>query len=110
MSVDQADVIDYISTDRTTGSVLLTVSDHLAWEDVAAHLAVLQRKLERYVDFVRSGQLAEQRPDSVKRTIVIDVILKHPPNEEALSFFRSARDQLKEFGIQLAHRQLPSEG
>lgn len=108
MSVDQADVIDYISTDPSTGSVLLTVSDHLTWEDAAEHLSVLQRKLERYVDFIRSGQLAEQRPDSAGRGIVIDVILKHPPSEEGLSFFRNAGKRLEEIGIQLVHRMLPT--
>lgn len=108
MSVDQADVIDYISTDRATGSVLLTVSDHLTWENAEEHLSVLQRKLERYVDFVRSGQLAEQRPDSAERSIVIDVILRHPPSEEGLTFFQNAGKQLEESGIQLVHRMLPT--
>lgn len=108
MSVDQADVIDYISTDRSTGNVVLTVSDHLTWEDATEHVSVLQRKLERYVDFIRSGQLTEQRPDSADRGIVIDVILKHSPNEEGLGFFRSAEKQLEELGIRLVHRMLPT--
>jgi hypothetical protein len=108
VSVDQADVIDYISTDQATGNVLLPVSDHLTWENAEEHRSVLERKLERYVDFIRSGQLAEQRPDSAERAITIDVILKHPPSEEGLSFFRSAGKQLEELGIQLVHRMLPT--
>jgi hypothetical protein len=108
VSVDQADVIDYISTDRATGNVLLTVSDHLTWENAEEHRSVLQRKLERYVDFIRSGQLSEQRPDSTGCSIVIDVILKHPPSEEGLSFLQSAGKQLEGLGIQLVHRMLPT--
>jgi len=86
--------------------VLLTVSDHPTWEDTEAHLSLLQRKIESYVDFIRSGQLAEQRPDSAETLVVIDVIMKHSPNEDGIVFHRNARKQTQELGIQLAHRIL----
>jgi len=33
MSVEQPNVIDIISTDRLTGNVVLTVSDHVDWSE-----------------------------------------------------------------------------
>ncbi len=68
MSVSDADVIDTIGTDRETGDIVLTVSDHLGWgEDSKEHIAALQRKLERYVDFVQSGQIHEEYPQAAGR-------------------------------------------
>jgi hypothetical protein len=37
MSVEQTDVVDIISTDRETGQVVLTISDHLDWSDSVGH-------------------------------------------------------------------------
>jgi len=41
MSVEQPEVIDIVSTDRFTGEVVLTVSDHLDWSDSTAHQLLL---------------------------------------------------------------------
>jgi len=36
MSIEQTDIVDIISTDRATGDVVLTISDHLDWSDIIA--------------------------------------------------------------------------
>ena len=46
--LEQSDVIDIISTDRTTGDVTLTISDHLDWTGSAGHQVLLQSKVNRF--------------------------------------------------------------
>jgi uncharacterized protein DUF6572 len=62
MSVEQTDVVDILGIDRETGHVVLTISDHLDWSDSARHQIILQKKLNRYLAFVESGEILEQIP------------------------------------------------
>lgn len=64
MSIEQTDVIDIISTDRLTGHVVLTITDHLDWTDSTAHQMLLQTKLNRYLAFVESGEILESYPNA----------------------------------------------
>ena len=57
MSVEQPDVVDIISTDKQTGHVVLTISDHLDWSSSKQHQMILQAKFNRYLAFVESGEL-----------------------------------------------------
>jgi hypothetical protein len=52
VSIEQTDLVDIISIDRVTEEVTLTISDHLDWSDCAAHLMLLQSKLNRYLTLV----------------------------------------------------------
>jgi hypothetical protein len=58
MAVEQSDLIDIISTDRVTGDVVLTISDHLDWSDSPAHQVFLQAKLNVTV---RGNHLFQER-------------------------------------------------
>ena len=55
MGVEQTTVIDAIGIDQVSGAVHLTIADALAWD--AAHLRLLQEKLNAYLAFVESGEL-----------------------------------------------------
>ena len=55
MSVEDDTVVDIIGIEKATGQVVLTISDHLAWDD--DHLRLLERKIATYINFVESGQL-----------------------------------------------------
>ena len=105
MSVSESDVIDMIGTDRETGDIVLTVSDHLGWgEDSKEHIAALQRKLERYVDFVQSGQIHEEYPQAAGRRVIIQVLQMIAPDSCGESWLVSARTQLAAVGLPLSWR------
>ena len=59
MSVKELDVVDVISTDKETGHVILTISDHLDWSDSIQHQTALQAKFNKYLAFVESGEILE---------------------------------------------------
>ena len=99
MSVEQDGVIDIISTDRLTGDVTLTISDHLDWQDSGAHLLMLQRKLNRYLAFIESGEIFEQYPITKGRAIAISVVFQIAPNESAREFLSQAKRIVEGAGI-----------
>lgn len=62
MGVQQTTVIDAIGIDKVTGAVHLTIADALEWD--AAHLRLLQEKLNAYLAFVESGGLHSAYPSA----------------------------------------------
>jgi hypothetical protein len=97
MTVEQASVIDAIGTDRTSGAVHLTIADHLEWN--REHMVMLQDKLNTYLAFVESGEIYSAYPDATGRNVVIDVVLKHRPNDEAASFLEKIRSLIEQAGF-----------
>jgi hypothetical protein len=76
VSVEQTDVVDILGIDRETGHVVLTISDHLDWSDTVGHQMILQKKLNRYLAFVESGEILEQYPNAKNRPVAFRVVFK----------------------------------
>lgn len=107
MSIEQRDRVDAIGLDPASGKVILTISDHLDWDDEEAHLVALQEKMNAYLRFVESGELRTAYPDAVGRTPVIDVVGRVEPSRLAVQFFDRVRPILNSAGIELRIRGLP---
>jgi Family of unknown function (DUF6572) len=90
MSVDQSQVIDIVSKDRK-GSLVLSISDHLDWENTKEHLHLLQEKINTYLRFLDSGEVFEKYPDSRGRPIEIEIIFHYQPTMEARSFLAKVK-------------------
>ena len=45
MTIDQRGVVDFIGISRSDGSLYLTISDHLDWEDYDSHADSIQGKI-----------------------------------------------------------------
>jgi hypothetical protein len=59
MSVLDPNSVDAAGIDKESGDVVLTISDHLEWDDANGHLLALQAKLNGYLRFVEGGDLPE---------------------------------------------------
>lgn len=101
MSVEQSDLIDIISTDRVTGHVVLTISDHLDWSDGTAHQMLLQTKLNRYLAFVESGEILESYPDAKDRPVEFKVAFQFPPDAGGQAFIAKVRPIIQSAGFTL---------
>jgi hypothetical protein len=101
MSIEQTDVVDIISTERLTGDIVLTISDHFDWTDSMAHQLLLQTKLNRYLAFVESGEILEGYPNAKERRIVFSVTFKFPPDESGRAFLSKARQIIESAGFTL---------
>ena len=106
MSVENTEVVDAIGVQKGTGSVALTISDHLDWRDLHGHLRTLQDKLNRYLAFIESGELLESYPDAKGRAVRIDVYFQHEPSREAGEFLAKAATKIRQAGMSFEWRVL----
>lgn len=102
MSVDQLDVVDVVSIDKT-GHVVLTISDHLDWSNGVEHQTKLQAKFNRYLAFVESGEILERYPDAKNHPVAIKVVFKYKPDEQGWRFLARAKDFIEAAGFSLRH-------
>ena len=96
MSVDNLGVIDFITEKEDT--VILTISDHLEWDEENDHLFLLQEKINAYLMAIESGQLVSKYPASVGKQVSISVALKYEPNEIGRLFFSRVDEVLSKAG------------
>ena len=105
MSVDQADVIDIAGRDKTTGQIVLTISDHLDWEHEQQHLLILEEKLNTYLRYIESGEIQEQYPDAKKGGVQIRIAGVHPLSKGASDYFDQAKKIVEDAGHSLIFEQ-----
>ncbi len=103
MSVEQPKVIDFIGVDKTSGEAILTITDHLDWNNSGDHQVVLQDKINWYLAFIESGEIFESYPDSKGRSVVIRVLFKHKPDQEGRQFLAKAKQVIEAAGFSLRH-------
>ena len=98
MSVTDIEKIDLISTDPK-GVIRLTISDHLDWEEEESHLRTLQDKINKYLEFIESGQIYDDYPEAKGKELRIDVVSKYDLTELGNDFIRIVDDKLIESGL-----------
>ena len=101
MAIEDADVVDIVSTNVERNEVILTISDHLPWVDSAAHQRLLQTKLNVYLQFVKGKELERSYPGTEGRTVVFRLVSKFRPDAEGRSFIEKAGAILRSAGIVL---------
>jgi hypothetical protein len=105
MSIEQPDIIDFVSIDEESGEAHLTISDHLAWdENEGAHLELLQGKLNAYLRFIESGELLRKFPKVEGKFVVIDLVSKFEFSDEAKLFIGLASEAVQDAGFKLQYR------
>ena len=105
MSIEQRKVIDIVGVDEEANEVVLTISDHLRWDDPKSnHLLLLQDKINDYLAFIESGELLETYPDAKGRKPIIQVYAKHPLNDVAEQFYKKVAQIVANAGFELRFR------
>jgi hypothetical protein len=99
MSVVETDVIDAIGLEKEAQRVFLSIVDSLVWDAENVHLYTLQEKINTYLYFIESGELDRALPDGKGFDIAIELILKHMPSDQAISFFDKTTQILLDKGI-----------
>lgn len=96
MSVENTKVIDFISD--KSDNVVLTISDHLEWDEDNEHIFLLQEKVNAYLMAIESGQVNKKYPSSVGKKLTINIVLKYEPNENGVLFLSNVRETLLNAG------------
>ncbi len=100
MTVKDINKVDFIGVHDNFVSLVIT--DHLEWgENDDDHMYTIQEKVNSYMRFYESGELLEKFPNSKDKPVVIEVALKHEPNENGNWFFSKLEPVLKDSGIKL---------
>lgn len=107
MTVEQPDVVDFMSEDPDSGRVVLTISDHLPWTD-GGHRKTLERKVEAYLRFIGGSDLIDRYPDLAERGTAIEIVLEHAPPQEAVDFLENLKELVKGTGVDFFYLELPS--
>jgi hypothetical protein len=110
MTIAETDKIDIMFRDDE-GHAVLVITDHLDWKEFneGDHLVLLQEKINTYLEFVASGQLAEARPDWKNLPVIIQVDAKYGASKKALEFYRAAGKVIAEAGASLV-LHVPASG
>jgi hypothetical protein len=101
MSVVNTDKIDAIGIEKKSNLVVLTISDHLPWDDNLEHLLLLQEKINCYISFIESGEIQEVYPMSIGKSCVIDLVCKYKVSNEGMDFLNAVRDILLKIGVKI---------
>jgi hypothetical protein len=112
VTIDDTRAIDIIATKPGSSEVRLIIADHLDWSSIEAHAIALQEKINSYLAFVESGQLARTThppiPDSPEIRIEVHALHRAPP--EAEDFLARVRRFLAEEGFEFSFEHHPSKG
>lgn len=103
MSIEDPDVIDIISTDKNSGIVVLSTTDHLEWSD-NEHLYKIQEKINSYLAFIESGEIYESYPKAKGKRIEIEVIFKYPPDEQGICFLNKCSEAVHSAGFRFEYK------
>lgn len=107
MSVDQTQVIDVVSRDPQ-GTIVLSISDHLDWNDTQQHLLILQEKINTYLSFLDSGEIYEKYPDAKGHPIQIDIRFHYQLSMEGRAFLAKVKPIVENSGYNFRFEQISS--
>jgi hypothetical protein len=105
------DTIDYLCLSKDRSTLSMIVADDLDWDDVRGHIALLQAKVNRYLDCIESGEvfrmIAGPAGTEVERLPVrIDIYLEHEPPGLFQRFLAYTGRVAEDLGAQLTHKVL----
>lgn len=106
MAISPSPAIDAASIDLESGALLLTIADHLAWND--AHLFALQERLNACLAFIESGEIFATYPEAAERDLMIDLVFRYRPTPDVSDFLERAASILEHAGYLLRYRPGPS--
>ena len=100
-------VIDLITLDRASDTVVIVMIERRRWGVVGEQLKQIEEKLNRYMGYVLDGFLAEQYPQYVGKPVQIRLDCAEAPHGEALRFVAAMTDACHGHGIHFTTAVLP---
>ena len=107
MPVDNLKHIDIASIDKNENAVL-TISDHLEWDEDNEHLLILQNKINLYLEVIENGSLYEGYPDAKNRNIIINILAKYSPDGVGYFFLEKAKNIIEADGYEFSFSVIKS--
>ncbi len=89
-----------------SGEIVLTISDHLEWDDPEQHLLILQSKINTYIAFIENEEIYQVYPESIGRKLRIDIVSQYEYPDEGIAFLDKVRPVLASIGVLLSNKVL----
>ncbi len=97
-------VVDLITTDETTGEVVLVMLEERRWGTDAEQLRQLEAKFNSYLEYVLGGHMAKQYPAYAERAVRFQLDCAENPLPEDRAFFTAMSNFAAGEGIRLVLR------
>jgi hypothetical protein len=104
MAVDDSTCIDIASVDPKLNHAVLTISDHLEWDESLEHQLTLQNKINAYLRFVESGEMVERLPRMSGLPVYFCIRFLHEPDHDGMIFLERAREVVESAGFHLTFK------
>lgn len=104
MSLLDVDLIDYVGVNNLFRRVYVGLFDELDWDDEATHFALLTKKIDRYTQYVRSGQLLAAYPGVRGYPVVFEYVAMRPMTRSAEAFWKTRENLIRASGFEVRSR------
>lgn len=105
--VQNPKIIDLITTDSSTGEVVMKMIEFRSWkckkEELHGRLVQLQNKVDSYLSYILDGFFLQQYPQYKDKTIRIELESTEALEGEFIRFFEAAQTFSGSNGIQFLH-------
>jgi len=92
--IERTGMLDAFAHDTREDVLVLAMFETRTWDLGERQLFQLQEKLNAYVSFILDGEMKENFPHLLGKSVRIELRTSHEPSERALGFLGRARDQL----------------
>jgi hypothetical protein len=104
MSLLDVDAIDYIGINNLFRRVYVGIFDDLAWDNDAQHFALLTKKIDRYTQYIRSGQLLAAYPRVRGYPVTFEYVAMRPMTQSAEAFWKTREAIIRLSGYEVRFR------
>jgi hypothetical protein len=104
MSLLDVDTIDYVGVNILFKRVYVGIFDDLDWDDEATHFSLLTKKIDRYTQYVRSGQLLAAYPGVRGYPVIIEYVAMRPMTRAAEVFWKTRETIIRSVGFDVRCR------
>lgn len=114
MRLADSETVDYVSLEKGSGIVVATLVDDFLGQDEVRRLSLLQKKLNRYFDFIESGEIFDQLSKSTGRQIRrdspvrIDIAARQELSDEGQRFLHHVEDAARSAHVALTFKVVSS--
>jgi len=105
--VENPMLMDLITTDPTSGDVVLVMIERRAWGSHPLQFKQIEEKINRYLAYVLDGFLVQQHPNYQGKRVRLRLDCAEAPRGESLRFVDAATDAIRREGLDLVVNVTP---
>ncbi len=99
--VENSKVIDLISVDAVTDTVVLTMIERRPWGASDQQFQQIEEKINRYMGYVLDGFLVEHYPQHEGKRVQMRLECAEEPHGDAVMFVKAAARAASDHGLEL---------